>query len=101
MARGTSDEELVHMAMISKVISIDQGMRSKLELTVPDISHLAECVAQDGAQWSVEFQTDGPVVQPPKRCLNYLDQPALRSPNDISLIPFPRAWAKLSDSPFV
>jgi hypothetical protein len=101
MARGTSDEELVHMAMISKAMSLDQSMRSELALTVPDISHLTECIAQDGAQWGVEFQTDGPVVQPPKRCLNYLDQPALRTPNDISLIPFPRAWAKLSDSPFV
>lgn len=101
MARGTSDEELVHMAMMSKAMSIDHSMRSRLELTVPDISHLAECIAQDGAQRSVEFQTDGPVVQPQKRCLNYLDQPALRSPHDISLIPFPRARAKLSGSPFV
>ena len=45
MARGTSDDELVHMAIISEVMSIDQCMRSKLVLTVPDISHLAECIA--------------------------------------------------------
>ena len=101
MARGTSDEELVHMAMILKVMSVNQSMRFELELTIPDISHLAKCIAQDGAQWSVEFQTYRPVVQPPKRCLNYLDQPALRNPNDFSLVPFPHTRAKLSDSPFV
>lgn len=87
MARGTSDEELVHMAIISEAMSINQGMWSKLVLTVPDISHLAKCIAQDGAQWSIEFQTDGPVVQPPKRCLNHLDKPTLRNPDAISLMP--------------
>jgi hypothetical protein len=45
MARGTSDEELVHMAMMSKAMSLDQSMRFELEPTVPDISHLAECIA--------------------------------------------------------